>query len=173
MSEHQLDDADVDAVRQEPAGAFVTQVVPVQIDLAQLGAIDASAGFARFVSWPLATSSSDSQAVLKLADVLAVLGSEHERVWPEFAASTQDGREAAVRIERNAAVLLVLGCVTRDPDRVSVPIDSLVLDEQHLAESATQLERADDAVVHQRADVPVLPRVHGQRRVEEPLLLFA
>jgi hypothetical protein len=32
VAEHQLDDADVDAVRQEAAGAFVPQVVPVQAD---------------------------------------------------------------------------------------------------------------------------------------------
>jgi hypothetical protein len=32
VSEHQLDDADVDAVRQEPAGTLVPQVVPVEID---------------------------------------------------------------------------------------------------------------------------------------------
>ena len=31
-----------DAVRQQPAGAFVTKVMPVQIDLPELGAIDAS-----------------------------------------------------------------------------------------------------------------------------------
>ena len=33
VSEHQLDDADVDAVPEEPAGALVAQVVPVQVDL--------------------------------------------------------------------------------------------------------------------------------------------
>jgi hypothetical protein len=33
---------------------------------------------------------------------------------------------------------------------MSVPIDSLVLDDEHLAESAAQLERADDSIVHQR-----------------------
>jgi hypothetical protein len=41
VPEHQLDDADVDAVREEAARAFVTQVMPVQVDLTQLGAIDA------------------------------------------------------------------------------------------------------------------------------------
>ena len=52
MSEHQLNDPDVDAVREKPARAFVTQVVPVQIDLSQLLAIDASSGLGalRFVA---------------------------------------------------------------------------------------------------------------------------
>ena len=40
VAEHQLDRSDVDAVSQQPAGAFVTQVVPVQIDLPELLAID-------------------------------------------------------------------------------------------------------------------------------------
>ena len=54
-----------------------------------------------------------------------------------------------------------------------LPVDALVLNEQHFAEPAAQLQRPDDAVVHQRPDVFVLPRVHDQRRIEEPLLLFA
>jgi hypothetical protein len=41
VPEHQLDDAYVDAVRQEAASALVTQIVPVQIDHVELGAIDA------------------------------------------------------------------------------------------------------------------------------------
>ena len=36
MTKHQLNGADIDAVGQEPASAFVTEVVPVQIDLPQL-----------------------------------------------------------------------------------------------------------------------------------------
>jgi hypothetical protein len=40
--------------------------MPVQIDLAKLARSTRAPGFARFVSWPLASSSSDSQAVLKL-----------------------------------------------------------------------------------------------------------
>ena len=32
MSEHQLNDADVDAVREQAARAFVPQVVPAEID---------------------------------------------------------------------------------------------------------------------------------------------
>jgi hypothetical protein len=45
VTEHQLDGADIDAVRQQAAGAFVTQIVPVQVDLLQLGPVDPNAGF--------------------------------------------------------------------------------------------------------------------------------
>jgi hypothetical protein len=41
MTQHQLNRADVYVLRQEATSAFVTQVVPVQVDLPQLGAIDA------------------------------------------------------------------------------------------------------------------------------------
>jgi hypothetical protein len=34
VSEHQLDDANVDAVGEQPAGALVSQVVPAQVDAA-------------------------------------------------------------------------------------------------------------------------------------------
>jgi hypothetical protein len=44
VSEHQLDRTDVDAVGQEPAGAFVAEVMPMQVDLPQLAPIDASTG---------------------------------------------------------------------------------------------------------------------------------
>jgi hypothetical protein len=42
MSEHQLNRADVDAVGQKPAGAFVPEIVPMKVDLPELGPIDAS-----------------------------------------------------------------------------------------------------------------------------------
>ena len=45
MSEHQLHDADVDAVRKQTTRAFVTQIVPVQIDPPERLAIDASTRF--------------------------------------------------------------------------------------------------------------------------------
>jgi hypothetical protein len=48
VAEHQLDRADVYAVAQEPAGAFVTEIVPVQVDLPELLAIDASTVFRAF-----------------------------------------------------------------------------------------------------------------------------
>jgi len=33
VPEHQMDDADIDAIGQETAGAFVPQVVPAEIDV--------------------------------------------------------------------------------------------------------------------------------------------
>src|SRR5258705_9034577 len=36
VAEHQLNDADVDAVREQPAGALVPQVVPSQVDALHL-----------------------------------------------------------------------------------------------------------------------------------------
>jgi hypothetical protein len=39
VAEHQLDDADVDAVGKQPTGTFVPQVVPAQIDALQMFAV--------------------------------------------------------------------------------------------------------------------------------------
>lgn len=39
MAEHQLDDADVDAVGEEAAGAFVPKVMPAEIDRLELLAV--------------------------------------------------------------------------------------------------------------------------------------
>jgi hypothetical protein len=39
VPEHQLNDTDVDTVRQQAARAFVTQVVPAQIDALELFSI--------------------------------------------------------------------------------------------------------------------------------------
>ena len=43
MTEHQLDDPDIDAVGQQPAGAFVPEVVPAEIDVPELLAIPGGA----------------------------------------------------------------------------------------------------------------------------------
>jgi hypothetical protein len=45
MAEHQLNRTDVHVLRQEATRALVTEVVPMQVDLPQLGAIDACTGF--------------------------------------------------------------------------------------------------------------------------------
>jgi hypothetical protein len=42
VTQHQLDGTDVNAIAQEPAGAFVTQIVPVQVDLPELLSIDST-----------------------------------------------------------------------------------------------------------------------------------
>jgi hypothetical protein len=61
-----------------------------------------------------------------------------------------------------------------DADLERLPVHALVLDQQHFAAPAAQLQRADDAVVEQRSDELMLRRVHLlQRGVEEQLLLVA
>ena len=42
VAEHQLNRANVNPVGQQPARAFVTQVVPVQIDLPEIFPIDST-----------------------------------------------------------------------------------------------------------------------------------
>ena len=44
MAQHQLNRPDVHVLRQEATGALVTEVVPVQVDLPKLGAIDTGIG---------------------------------------------------------------------------------------------------------------------------------
>src|SRR5207253_3553241 len=48
VAEHQLDRADVHSIAQEPTGALVTEIVPVQVDLPELLAIAASTVFRAF-----------------------------------------------------------------------------------------------------------------------------
>ena len=48
---------------------------------------------------------------------------------------------------------LSFGGVSRNPDLVCLPIHALILNEEHLAAPATQLQRADDPVVQHRSDV--------------------
>ena len=44
VTQHQLDDADIHAIPQQTAGALMTQIMRVQIDLPKLGAVHASTG---------------------------------------------------------------------------------------------------------------------------------
>ena len=55
-----------------------------------------------------------------------------------------------------------------------LPIDALVLDQQHFAAPGTELQRADDPIVEQWSDELVLSGVHPlQRGVEQLLFLLA
>jgi hypothetical protein len=55
-----------------------------------------------------------------------------------------------------------------------LPIHAPVLNQQHLAAPATQLQRADEAVVQERPGVLMFGGVHLlQRRVEQPFLFVA
>ena len=67
VSEHQLNDADVDGIGQRPAGALVPQIVPVQINLPQLVTIDPSSRSHALRVVPVRDQEDDSQAVLKLS----------------------------------------------------------------------------------------------------------
>ena len=60
MAEHQLNDADVDAIGEEATRAFVPQVVPSQIDLSQLLLVllDGRPWFLQLTSNPRLSSSS-------------------------------------------------------------------------------------------------------------------
>jgi hypothetical protein len=78
----------------------------------------------------------------------------------------------AVGVERNASVLLVFRGRAGNTDLVRRPVHPLVLDQQHLAPPAAQLQGADDAVVQQLADEHVSCGVHlVESGVEQPLLL--
>jgi len=66
MAEHQLDRPDVHVLCQEATRALVTEVVPMQVDLPQLGAIDACTGSRALRLVPVGDQSNDSQAVLKM-----------------------------------------------------------------------------------------------------------
>jgi len=108
MADHQLNRADVHSIAQEPAGAFVTEVVPVQVDLAELLAVDAHRVSPRFVSWPFATSGNDSQAVLKFATNSPADEPNTNACGPRAAQALENRRHSSLWIEGNAAVLRIL-----------------------------------------------------------------
>jgi hypothetical protein len=105
--------------------------------------------------------------------IRAVHAAEHVSIGTEFRPPPEYRRQASVRVERNAAVFLVLGRRARYTDLAGVPVHALVLNQQHLAAPTAQLQRADDPVVQDRPDELMLRCVHlVKRRVEESLLLI-
>src|SRR5690349_369822 len=62
--------------------------------------------------------------------MLAVDAAEHVRVGSKRRTSLQDRRQPAVRVERNTAILLVLGRRAWDADLARVPVDALVLNKR-------------------------------------------
>jgi hypothetical protein len=106
--------------------------------------------------------------------MLAVHAAEDEGIGSQFAPTFQDCRQPSLRVERNSAILPVLGGSTWNTDLAGVPVDALVLDQQHFAAPAAQLQRADDSVVQELADVAVQCGVHDpKRRIEQAFLLLA
>jgi hypothetical protein len=82
VAEHQLDDADVDAVGEQPASAFVPQVMPAKIDLAKLFLVPYEAFGA--TPWLVAVRQKPERlpGCLDIRLIRAALGTEDERVRP-------------------------------------------------------------------------------------------
>jgi hypothetical protein len=99
VPEHQLNRANVHSVAQEAAGPFVTEVMPVQVDLAQLGAIDAGTGFRARDVVAVREQQQGFPRCLEVLDVLATGRAEHERAWAERRAALEDRRQTSLWFE--------------------------------------------------------------------------
>ena len=110
-------------LRQEATRALVTQVVPVQVDLPQLGPIDAR------------TARASSPRTRQLA-IRTRTG------WAETR-DAQDGRQTFLWVEWNAAILRILRMTTGNGDLVSLPIAVPMLNPQHLAPATARLQGAE------------------------------
>jgi hypothetical protein len=126
MAEHQLDRTDVHSISQEPTGALVTEVVPVQVDLPQRGTIDAAPGFARLVSWPLADEFSGIEESVRKA-----LRSESPaHPWRASVRRTLKSRRGDQRWSRVAGCpelpRAVSGCVVPPATFIHVPVDRVL-----------------------------------------------
>ena len=167
-------DRGVDAVRQQPTGSFVPEVVPAEIDPLKLLTIPRGARPRRSRLDAMREESKCFPGRLEFGLIRAVRCSERVRVGPELRSTLEDGGEPSFWIERNAPVFLVLGSRTRNPDLVRLPVHALVLNQQHLAAPTTQFQRADDPVVQQWSDELMFGRVHPlQRRAEQFLFLLS
>src|SRR2546427_5259699 len=102
VAAHQLD-ADIDSIAQEPAGPLVTEVAPVQVDLPQLGAIDARTGFRALRVVAVGDEQQGFPCRLEVRHELAGGRAEHERAWAEGRTALEDRRQPPLRVERNAA----------------------------------------------------------------------
>ena len=109
MTEHQLNDPDIDAVREQAAGALVPEVVPAEIDLPEPFAIPRGPSPRRSRLDAVGEQSQRFPGGLELRLVLARCRPEHVRVRTERRATFEDCGEPSFWIERNPPVLLVLG----------------------------------------------------------------
>ena len=114
---------------------MMTQVVPVQVDLLQLRAIDACTGFRalRFVA--VGDQEQGLPSRLEVGHELASRRSEDVRVGAERRAALQDRRQASLWVEWNTAILRILRMTTEYGDLVPLPVDVPVLNPEHLAAS--------------------------------------
>ncbi len=90
MAEHQLDDPDVDAIRQQPARAFVSEVVPAEIDPLQLLTIPRRTLPRRSRFDAVSQQSTRFPGGLQFRLVLACCRPEHVRVWTECRSTLED-----------------------------------------------------------------------------------
>ena len=104
MSQHQLDDSNVDAVGKQPAGAFVPQVVPAQIDSLKLFAIP----FHAFLSGPRLAEREE-------ADCIAVVTPDAVGPW-RAADPSEDPKVLVQRLDAAAAGVLARDIVLAGAD---------------------------------------------------------
>src|SRR6266446_6194017 len=105
-------------------------------------------GFARFVSWPLASSSNDSQAVLKLVMNSPEDEPNTKAFGPSAARRLRIGASRPCGSKGNATILRILRVRPGNGDLLLLPVHASVLDPQHLALTTTRFEYAHDAIVH-------------------------
>ena len=94
MAEHQLDDPDVDAVRMQPGGALVSQVVPTEVDPLQV----LSVPFLALLLAPRLDAVGEQlerfPGRLNRRLVLAIDAAEDERVRSQSGPTLEDRRSA-------------------------------------------------------------------------------
>jgi hypothetical protein len=103
----------------------------------------AAPSFPAFGSTPYA-SSLNLPGGLDVRLVGAIRAAEHERLGNRVLIAGEDCRQAPVRVERNSPGLLVLRVPAGNPDLTGIPVHALVLNHQHLAATAAELQRPDD-----------------------------
>ena len=108
MAQHQLDDADVDAIREEPTRALVPEVVPVQIDFADLFAVP----FRSLPSWPrfdaMREQSERLPGRLDVRLIRSVRAAEHVRPTTKLRPPFENRRQPSFGVEGDPTVLFVL-----------------------------------------------------------------
>ena len=90
-------------------------------------------------------------------------------VGAKESAPLQELRKPTARLKWNATRLRVLGVLGGNTDLVRVPDHVTVLDLQHLTETATGLQRADESIAHRGASVGVFGAVQCVGGGKQPL----
>jgi hypothetical protein len=111
----------------------------MQVDLPELGAIDACTRLGAFRFVPVRDQEQRLPSGLEVGHELASWRSEHVPVLAERRAALQDGRQASLWVEWNAAILRIFRVATGNCDLVSLPVDVPILNPQHLAPATARL----------------------------------